>query len=148
MSIRPAIIGSMSRPDAAAEVPVDICRKVGMNARAANMHMPRKNPIAVATMKMRFVNRESGMMGSLALDSISTKTSPARSAPAPHIQVSIACQPWLSDPPKSVKKIRHVVVIERKMTPRTSIRFSGRCEGRRRKTTATSRARTPSGTLT
>jgi hypothetical protein len=64
--IRPAIIGSISSPETAAEVPEDICRNVGMNASAANMPMPRVKPMAVLLMKIRLLEqaqRDDGILG-------------------------------------------------------------------------------------
>lgn len=64
--MRPTIMGSISSPDSAAEVPEDICRNVGTKAMAANMPRPRVKPMAVAFTKIRFLNRLRGMMGSSA----------------------------------------------------------------------------------
>src|SRR6478609_7439991 len=66
----PTIIGSMRRPDAAADVPDDICRNVGTKPSAANMPMPIAMPIAVALMKIGLRNIDSGMIGSAARDSV------------------------------------------------------------------------------
>ena len=121
MPIRPTIIGSISRPETAAEVPEDICRNVGTNAMAANMPRPSVKPIAVALTKTRFLNSDSGMIGSSARASAITNSTTAASRPRPQPQVSMAPQPWFFDPPKSVKKIRQVVAIESSSTPRMSI---------------------------
>src|SRR4051812_45210879 len=91
--IRPAIIGSISSPETAAEVPADICRNVGMNASAANMPMPRVKPMAVLLMKIGLRNRLSGMIGSSARRSASTKAQAASSRPAPKSQVTGEAQP-------------------------------------------------------
>ena len=69
----PTIMGSISKPDAAAEVPDDICRNVGTNPIAANIPRPMVRPIAVALTKIGLRNSDSGMIGSFAFASTSTK---------------------------------------------------------------------------
>jgi len=64
--ISPAIMGTISSPDSAAEVPEDICRNVGTNPIAANIPMPSVSPIAVALRNAGLRNRWSGVMGSSA----------------------------------------------------------------------------------
>ncbi len=119
----PTIIGMSSSPETAADVPDAICRNVGRKPIAANIPMPSTIPIAEALMKIGLRNRLSGMIGSSARASVMTKAAPARSIPAPHAQVAPEPQPKSSLPPKSVKKMRHVVVIDRNSTPSRSMRF-------------------------
>jgi hypothetical protein len=80
--------------------------------------------MAVEFTKIRFLNRPSGMMGSSARRSTATKAAAATTRPAPNAQVSGESQPSSFLPPKSVKKMRHVVAAESSRTPRISIRFS------------------------
>ncbi len=60
----PTIIGIISSPDSAADVPEDICRNVGTKPIAANIPIPSTSPIAVALTKIGLRNRLSGMIGS------------------------------------------------------------------------------------
>ena len=69
----PAVIGSISRPEFAADSPELICRNVGMKAIAENMPRPTAMPSAVATTKVRLRNSDIGMIGSTARRSTSTK---------------------------------------------------------------------------
>lgn len=89
----PTIIGSISKPDSAAEVPDDIWRNVGTKPIAANMPMPRVSPIAVALTKIGLRNSDSGMIGSFARDSTKTNSAAATSRPRPQPQVTIESQP-------------------------------------------------------
>ena len=145
--IRPTIMGSISSPDSAAEVPEDICRNVGTKAMAANMPRPRVKPMAVALTKIRLRNRLSGMIGSSARRSTMTKAAAATSRPAPKAQVRGESQPSSFLPPKSVKKIRQVVATESSSTPRMSIRFSAFLFGRVRVNQAMVKAAMPMGML-
>ncbi len=145
--IRPTIMGIISRPDAAAEVPDDICRNVGTNPIAANMPSPRVRPIAVAFTNTGLRNRLSGMIGSSALASAMMKPVTAASSPTPHAHVAGELQPKSLSPPKSVKKIRHVVAADRKITPRMSIRFVAFLLGSVRANSAITNAAMPTGML-
>src|SRR6478735_442715 len=138
--ITPTIIGSMRRPDAAADVPDDICRNVGTKPRAANIPMPIAMPIAVALMKIGLRNIDSGMIGSAARDSVKMNNPAAATRPAPHAQVAPESQPKSADPPKSVKKMRHVVAADRNTTPSQSMGFSAFLFGSFRANTATKKA--------
>ena len=69
----PPVIGSISRPELAADSPELICRNVGMKAIAENMPRPTARPSAVATTKVRLRNSDIGMIGSTARRSITTK---------------------------------------------------------------------------
>src|ERR671921_690180 len=107
---RPAIIGSISRPELAAEVPEAICRNVGMKAMAENMPRPIAAPSAVATTKVGLPNRDSGMIGCTARCSTSTKASTETAKAAIRARVQPSVQP--RSPPKSVKKTSEVVPAE------------------------------------
>ena len=82
VSSMPSIIGTMSRPASVALEPVTICRYVGRKAIAPNIEMPVSRPPMVATLKFRLRNRASGMIGSAARRSTSTKATPDTIAPA------------------------------------------------------------------
>jgi len=82
VSIMPAIIGSMSRPDCVTPAPEDICRKVGRNVSAENMPMPTTRPIVVEIANVRLRNRCSGMRGSSARVSARTNSAVATTKPA------------------------------------------------------------------
>src|SRR6478609_6990257 len=143
----PTIIGSMSRPDAAADVPDDICRNVGTKPRAANMPIPIAMPMAVALMKIGLRNIDSGMIGSAARDSVKMNSPAEATRPAPHAQVALESQPKSAEPPKSVKKMRHVVAAVRNSTPSQSMGFSARLFGSFSANTATKNAAMPTGML-
>ena len=81
VTMTPTIIGSMRKPDSVTPAPVDICRNVGRNARAANMPMPRMKPMTVAMVNVRFLNRRSGSNGSLARSSTTMNSAIATSVP-------------------------------------------------------------------
>src|SRR3954466_6206998 len=82
VTMMPAVIGSMSRPDVVADSPELICRNVGMNAIAENMPSPTARPSAVATTKVGLRNSVIGMIGSTARSSTATKTHAATKKPA------------------------------------------------------------------
>ena len=115
--IRPTIIGSINSPDSAAEVPEDICKNVGTKANAANMPIPSTKPMAVEFKKIGFLNSDSGMMGSSARDSVKMNSATEAIKPAPQVHVVREVHPSAL-PPKSVKKIKQVVAMERNTTPR------------------------------
>ncbi len=87
------------------------------------------------------------MIGSLTRDSVMTKAVAATIRPAPQAQVASESQPNSLSPPKSVKKIRQVVAIERKMTPKMSIGFSAFLLGSFSATRAMMNAAMPTGML-
>ncbi|MGW6659538.1 hypothetical protein [Rhodococcus sp. NPDC055024] len=147
VSRRPAIIDSISRPDAAAEVPADICRNVGTNPIAANIPRPRARPIAVAFTKTRLRNSSRGMIGSSARVSVITNATVASSIPRAHPHVCADRQPCALSPPKSAKKIRQVVAMERKSTPSTSMGLVAFLVGSFRAAHATINAAMPIGIL-
>ncbi len=103
--------------------------------------------MAVEFTKMRFLNRLNGMMGSSARRSTRTKAVAASTSPAPKAHVSGESQPSSFLPPKSVKKIRHVVAAESSSTPRMSIRFSAFLFGSVRVNQAMVNAAMPIGML-
>jgi hypothetical protein len=106
----PTVIGSISRPELAADRPEAICRNVGMNAIAENMPRPTAAPSVVATTKVRLRNRVMGMIGSAARSSTATKTAAETTSAA---SSDSACQePQPSRPPKSVNRISDVVVAD------------------------------------
>jgi hypothetical protein len=111
----PTVIGSMSRPELAAESPELICRNVGMKAIAENMPSPTAIPSAVATTKVRLPNSVIGMIGSAARSSTATKTTVETTRAASSDSACQEVQP--SRPPKSVKKIREVVVADSARMP-------------------------------
>ena len=82
VSMTPAIIGSMSRPDWVTPAPVAICRNVGRNASAANMPMPMTRPMTVETVKTELRNSRMGSTGSVARSSTTTNSTHATSVPA------------------------------------------------------------------
>src|SRR3954465_3048698 len=102
----PAVIGSMSRPEFAADSPELIWRNVGMKAIAENMPSPTAAPSAVATTKVRLRNRDRGITGSTARRSTSTNTTADATRAA---SSDSACQePQPSRPPKSANRTRGV----------------------------------------
>ena len=109
--------------------------------------MPSTRPIAVAFTKIGLRNRLSGMIGSCTLASVITKAVAATMSPAPHAQVASESHPNSLSPPKSVKKIRQVVAIDRKITPKMSIGFSAFLLGSFRATSAMMNAAMPTGML-
>ena len=84
------------------------------------MPIPSTNPMAVEFRKIGFLNSESGMMGSAARASVTMNRAMDAISPAPQVQVVSEVQPPAL-PPKSVKKIRHVVATDRNTTPMRSI---------------------------
>src|SRR4051794_30542078 len=141
----PAVIGSMSRPELAAESPELICRNVGMNAIAENIPSPTARPIAVATTKVRLPNSVSGMIGSVARRSTNTKTTAAMTNAASSARVPGAPQPSL--PPKSVNSTSDVVVAESATMPAWSSGVVLRLRGRVRANQPIVNAARPTGTL-
>ena len=85
------------------------------------------------------------MIGSSARRSTMTNAAAASTSPAPNAHVSGESQPSSFLPPKSVKKIRHVVAAESSSTPRMSIRFSAFLFGRVRVNQAMVNAAMPIG---
>ena len=145
--ISPTIMGTMSSPDSAAEVPEDICRNVGTNAMAANIPSPRVRPIAVALTNTGLRNRPRGMIGSSARVSFQTNSAVATTMPPAQAQVAAAPQPCSALPPNSVKKMRQVVATDSSSTPATSILRVARLCGRVRVNHAMAKAAMPMGML-
>src|SRR3954452_16605590 len=146
VTMMPAVIGSMSRPELAAESPELICRNVGMNAIAENMPRPTAMPSAVATTKVGLPNSESGMIGSMARRSTSTKATAETTNAAIMARVRPAPQPSL--PPKSVNRTSEVVVADSATMPQWSRGALLCLRGRVSANQPTANAASPTGTLT
>src|SRR3712207_2106151 len=142
----PAVIGSMSRPESAADSPELICRNVGMNAMAENMPRPTAMPSAVATTKVGLPNRLSGTIGSTARRSTSTNATAATTNAAASARVSGSVQPSL--PPRSVNSTSDVVVADSATMPATSSGVVLRFRGRDSANQPMRKAPRPTGTLT
>src|SRR4051794_9097870 len=141
----PAVIGSMSRPEFAADSPELICRNVGMKAIAENMPSPTAAPSAVATTKVRLRNRDSGITGSTARRSTRTNTTADTTSAA---SSDSACQePQPSRPPKSVNNTRDVVVADSAAMPATSSGVVLRLRGSDSANQPMANTATPTGTL-
>ncbi len=104
-------------------------------------------PIAVLLTKTRFLKSDSGMIGSSARFSATMNPATAATSPTPKARVSGEVQPWSALPPKSVKKIMHVVATDSSTTPARSIFFVARWPGRVSATYEMANAATPTGTL-
>src|SRR3954451_22195658 len=107
----PATIGSISRPELAADRPELICRNVGMKAIAENMPSPTAAPRAVATTKVRLPNSDSGLIGSPARRAPATTTHAETTTPGSGDSACHELQPSL--PPNPVNRIGDGVVAER-----------------------------------
>src|SRR3954447_1905549 len=142
----PAVIGSMSRPEFAADSPELICRNVGINAIAENMPSPTARPRAVATTNVRLRNSVIGMIGSAARRSIATNITAATTKPPSRLSACHEPQPSL--PPRSVNRIRQVVVADSATMPAKSSGVVLLLRGRLSANQPMAKAAAPTGTLT
>lgn len=121
--IRLIIIGIIRSLDVVVEVLEDICRKVGMNLIVVNILMLSMSLMVVVLMKIGLWNRFSGMIGFCMCDFVMMNVVVVIMRFVFYVYVVREFQLNLVLLLKLVKKIRQVVVIERKMMLKMLIGF-------------------------
>src|SRR5271165_7243226 len=95
---------------------------------APNMEKPMMNPTAEVAVNVRFLNSQSGMIGSGALVSIQQKVASVTRVVRPRAMITVEPQAY-SDPAQVVSRMRQVTPTERKAVPAQSILWGTRVTG-------------------
>ncbi|CAM5624930.1 hypothetical protein SMICM304S_05386 [Streptomyces microflavus] len=93
---RPVIIGMVMTPDIVGDLPRASWKYWLKKTVPANIAMPTKSEAMDARVMVRLRKRRSGMIGSLARDSVKTKIRPSRTEPATMTYVCHDSQSYLS----------------------------------------------------
>ena len=113
---------------------------------APNMEKPMMNPTPEVAVKVRFLNSQSGMMGSEAVVSIQQKMPSEARATSPMPMMTGEPQAY-SEPAQVVSRMMQVTPTERKAVPAQSILCGTRLTGMWSTAATTKRATMPSGRL-
>ena len=89
MTSRPAISGSVRRPEPVGLAPFTVWKKSGRKTLEPNSAKPTISPVAPAIVKVRFWNSRSGSTGSAARRSTRTNSAP-RATPAQAVPIRSA----------------------------------------------------------
>src|ERR1700683_3728278 len=113
---------------------------------APNMENAMVNPPPEGPVNVRFLNSQSGMIGSEALVSIQQKMPSVTREVSPRAMIGAEPQAY-SEPAQVVSKMMQVTPTERKAVPSQSILCGTRFTGMWSTVATTNRATTPRGTL-